>query len=33
MEVNVMEVYENGVLKRLFELQIDEIPKCGNLQV
>jgi hypothetical protein len=30
MEVNVMEVYENGVLKRLFELQIDEIP---NLQV
>jgi hypothetical protein len=33
MEVNIMEVYENGVQKRLFEIQIDEIPRCGNLQV
>jgi hypothetical protein len=32
-EVNVFEVYENGVLKRLFELQIDEITRCGKLQV
>jgi hypothetical protein len=32
-EVNVIEGYENRVLKRLFELQIDEITRCGKLQV